>query len=147
MAEPIVVCTDCGAKNRVPLEKQHLQARCGKCGRELDNEVMTGVVLDLDATGLKNILSRTNLPLLVDFYSPTCGPCQVAAPLVYNVAEKFRGRAVVAKVDTSRHQAVASEMDIRGVPTLIVFKGGMEVDRLVGVCPQEEMESRLGRYL
>ncbi|WP_028585063.1 thioredoxin family protein [Desulfogranum mediterraneum] len=147
MTTALVVCPDCAAKNRVPTEKEHLQAKCGRCGASLQGAARTGVVIGLNDANFGGIVEQSPLPVMVDFYSPTCGPCKMVAPLVENIAASFAGRAVVCKLDTSTHQTLASRFQIRGVPTMLFFKDGQLVDQVVGAAGQPELERRLEQLL
>ncbi len=140
----IVVCLGCGAKNRIAEEKSHLVAKCGKCGGRLP---APGVVIELNEGNFQKIVNNSSLPVLVDFYSPTCGPCRSLAPVIEQLARQYAGRAVVCKIDTSRHQMTASRFQIRGVPTLIFFKEGRQVDQVVGAVPGQELEQRSNKLL
>ncbi len=140
----IISCTSCGAKNKIPDDKKHLTAKCGKCGKHLPP---TGGVIALTDQNFQRVVEATSQPVLVDFYSPTCGPCQAMAPLIDQLAEKYSGRAVICKLDTSRHQISAGRFQIRGVPTLIFFKNGQQVDQIVGAVPASELEQRLKALL
>ena len=84
---------------------------------------------------------------MVDFFSPTCGPCRVLAPVVEDLAQQYAGRINIAKLDTSRYQLTAGKYGIRGVPTLILFKDGRVVDQVVGAVPRNEIETRLNSLL
>lgn len=143
MKNIIVVCRECGAKNRVPEEKKQLQAKCGRCGTSLEGAPMTGIVNDVTDASFSRIVEQSPLPVLVDFYSPTCGPCQMVAPLIENIAAAYAGKAVVCKVNTSLNGTTASRFQIRGVPTLLFFSGGKVVDQLVGAASQADIENRL----
>lgn len=144
---PIVSkCAACGAKNRIPAEKQHLRSRCGRCGRPL-GDAGAGTVLDLDDQGFARVISESRQPVLVDFYSPACGPCRILAPVIDAIARSFAGRLLVAKLDTSRYQVAASRFQIRGVPTLLFFKNGRMVDQIVGAAPQGQIEQRIRAIL
>ncbi len=92
-------------------------------------------------------MEHASFPVLVDFYSPTCGPCQAVAPLIENIAENFGGKAVVGKLNTSVHSVIPSRFQIRGVPTLIFFKNGQVVDQMVGAGSQADIEARLRNIL
>jgi thioredoxin 2 len=140
----VVACSDCGAKNRIADDKRHLVAKCAKCGNGLTTP--EGVV-ELDDQNFHTIVSNSSLPVLVDFYSPTCGPCHALAPVIVQMARQYAGRVVVCKLDTSRHQISASRFQIKGVPTLIFFKGGKQVDQVVGAVPAQELEKRLDKLL
>ncbi|MBI5877038.1 MAG: thioredoxin [Chloroflexi bacterium] len=84
-----------------------------------------------------------SLPVLVDFWAPWCGPCKMIAPSVEELAREFDGKAVVAKVNTDEEQIWASRFGIQGIPTLIFFKGGKEVGRVVGAARKDVLKSKL----
>ncbi len=140
------VCSSCGAKNRIPEDKIHLAAKCGRCGKHLNAEGGAGVV-ELNDQSFQERISRSGLPVLVDFYSPSCGPCKALAPVIEQLADQYAGRLVVCKLDTSRHQMAAAQFRIKGVPTLIVFKNGEPVDQMVGAAPMQELQQWLNRLL
>jgi thioredoxin len=93
----------------------------------------------------RRTVEASELPVLVDFYADWCAPCKVMAPAVDAVAAAYQGRALVAKLDTDKSPQVASDFQIRGVPTVIVFNGGREVARQTGAVPQRTLEELLGR--
>lgn len=94
-----------------------------------------------------NVVLNSPLPALVDFWAPWCGPCRMIAPLVEDLAKEYDGRAVIAKVNTDENVQVASQLGIMGIPTLILFKGGQEVDRVVGYAPRNVLEDKLKAIL
>lgn len=145
MMDNIIVCPGCGAKNRIPAEKQHLTPKCGRCGVRLS--VSGGTVIELSDQNFQQIVNNSTLPVLVDFYSPTCGPCHALAPVIEQLAGQYAGRALICKLDTSRHQMTAAQFQVRGVPTLIFFKNGQSVDQVVGAVPAQELEQRLNSLL
>lgn len=140
----IIVCPSCGAKNRIAADKQHLTPKCGRCGTRLS---VPGGVIELSDQNFQQVVNNSTLPVLVDFYSPTCGPCHALSPVIEQLAGQYTGRAVICKLDTSRHQAAAARFQIRGVPTLIFFKNGQPVDQVVGAVPGHELEKRLNILL
>ncbi len=142
-----IVCPECGAKNRVPAEKQHLTPKCGRCGGSLAGLPLSGIVNPLTDNQFNRYVEQAPLPVLVDFYSPTCGPCRMIAPVVETIAHEYGGRLLVFKLDTSTQQMSAARFQIRGVPTLLFFNKGQLVDQLVGAVPRAEIEQRIVKML
>jgi len=142
----IVKCKHCNTKNRIPTAKQHLGPKCGKCKNKLE---MTdhAVPVELDDPTFNDFISQASLPTMVNFFSPTCGPCQTLAPAVERLAAKYFGRAIIAKLDTSRHPLAASRYGIRGVPTLLFFKGGQLRDQLTGAVPEQVLAQKIEALL
>ena len=138
----IVECSHCGTKNRIPDKKQHEGPRCGRCGKAMDLAEWV-VPVELGDHDLQPFVSASRLPVLVDFYSPSCGPCRSLAPVIDALAHRFFRRVVIAKLDTSKNQASALRYGIRGVPTLLFFSGGELKDQLVGAPPREMLVEKL----
>lgn len=145
MNHSFVQCPKCGARNRIPYDKLHLRPKCGRCGQSIAAS-FAGVV-DLDDAGLQATVRESSLPVLVDFYSPTCGPCRQLAPVIETIARQYAGRVLVAKLDTSRHQQSAAHYQIRGVPTLLLFKQERVVEQIVGAVPQVQIEQALNAHI
>jgi thioredoxin 2 len=145
MADPqLLRCPVCGATNRVPQEKtaQGLQPVCGRCKAPLS--VSYKPVTVTDATFAAEV-ERSPLPVLLDLWAPWCGPCQMLAPVLEELATEMAGRVRVAKLNVDENPAIATRFNVRGIPTLLVLKAGQEVDRIVGVQPKAEIARRLQR--
>ena len=86
-------------------------------------------------------------PVLVDFWAPWCGPCRMVAPVLEELAGQYEGKLTIAKVNTDEHQEIASRLGVRGIPTLILFAQGKEVERIVGALPKGALQARLDAAL
>jgi thioredoxin 1 len=95
----------------------------------------------------EEVILNGPFPALVDFWAPWCGPCRMVAPIVEELAKTYGGRALIAKMNTDENMKTASELDIMGIPTLILFKDGREVDRVVGFAPRQTLEEKLQALL
>ena len=132
-------CQFCMTWNRVDVTRAEDRPKCGNCGKPM--------LLDRPVPLTEETFARTiadsEVPVLVDFYADWCGPCKMMAPWVDEVARRFQGRALVAKLDTDRAQQTASSFGIRGIPTTIVFVGGREAQRQTGAVPLAALEGML----
>ena len=146
MKKQLIACPKCRAKNGVPVFKQHLAAKCGRCATPLDISAIIAPI-ELFDNDFNEFIEQAPLPVLVDFYSPTCGPCKMLAPVLDQLAKRHFKRLLLAKVDTSRNQRCAMQYRIRGVPTLIFFRNGRPVHQMVGALPAHELDQQLETLL
>lgn len=139
MSNVTVSCTFCETLNRVDLARRADGPRCSACGRPflLDRpQAVSGEVLD-------QILADAEVPVLIDCYADWCGPCRMLAPVLDDFARDHAGDVLVGKLDTDRHPYAAMDLKVRGIPTLILFAGGREVGRQVGMVPRATLDALL----
>lgn len=138
-------CPQCGAQNRLaPVFKQQKAPVCGRCKTPLTAAVHPLTITD--ATFESEVL-RAAQPVLLDCWAPWCGPCRMLAPTIEALAKQFAGQARIAKLNTDENPLTARRFAINSIPTLLIFKAGREVERLVGVQPQPFIAARLQQWL
>ena len=140
----VIRCPSCGAMNRVPLDKvaQGLEPVCGRCQKPLPAKVKPMTVTD--ATFAADV-ERSPDPVLVDMWAPWCRPCRAMTSVVEEVAKELAGRVRVATMNVDDNPNTASRYRVMSIPTLLVFKHGKEVERIVGLAPKEQILQRVGR--
>ena len=130
-----IVCPHCQCANRVPAARLGDAPRCGHCKAAL----FVAAPVELDAAGFERHLQGSDLPLLVDFWAPWCGPCKMMAPQFVRAASLLEPRCRLAKVDTEAQPALAARYGIRSIPTLVLFRRGSEVARQAGAQSAEAL--------
>ncbi|ESQ10278.1 MAG: thioredoxin TrxC [Thiohalocapsa sp. PB-PSB1] len=138
-----VVCPHCDAVNRIPSARLTDAPNCGKCHHPL----FQGQPLALDEARFNRHIGRGDLPVLVDFWAPWCGPCQMMAPAFEAAAVRLEPHVRLAKVNTEEAQRLALHFGIRSIPTLALFRGGQEVARQAGAMDANGLVSWTRQYL
>jgi thioredoxin 2 len=123
-----IVCAHCNAVNRVTYKRLAEHPGCGKCHQPL----FTAHPIELSSRNFRQQITRNDIPVLVDFWAPWCGPCQMMAPAFTEAARQLEPNVRLAKLNTEDEQAIAGEFSIRSIPTLALFKNGREVARQAG---------------
>jgi thioredoxin 2 len=148
-AMPIVTCSKCGARNRVEAATaERLQPKCGRCGTLLDvnkaeGEFETGKPrVVTDATFERDVL-KADRPVLLDCWAPWCGPCRMIAPVLDQLAAESRGKYTIAKLNVDENPQTAADFQIQSIPTMLIFKNGRLVDRIVGAQPKQAIAAKL----
>jgi thioredoxin 2 len=136
-----VRCQFCLTWNRVDAARIADRPKCGNCSRPmlLDRPV------PLSDDDFQRTVTESDVPVLVDFYADWCGPCKVMAPVVDDLAHRYQGRALVAKLNTDDAQRTSRAFQVTGIPTVIVFAAGREVARQVGAAPKGVLEQLLSK--
>jgi len=147
----LIRCSSCGATNRVPMDKVRsgLRPVCGRCKAPVPvsaGPVDRAPVTVTDATFATEV-EHAPLPVVLDLWAAWCGPCQKVGPVIDALASEMAGRVRFGKLNIDENPATASRFNVRSIPTLLVFKGGKEVDRIVGAQPKSEHKRRLERVI
>jgi thioredoxin 2 len=141
-----MICKSCGTTNRVPQARDGGTLRCGRCRRPLLlGESNNGKPIEVDDRSFEKEVIKSQIPVLVDCWAPWCGPCRIVAPTIDQLARKYSGRVKVTKLNTDDNPEVTASYGILSIPTLLIFRGGKLVDRMVGTIPRAEIERRLSR--
>ena len=146
----VVACSKCGSKNRVDENRlADSEAKCGRCGAELDANVGNGAdskpQIITDASFQQEVLQASGPPVMVDCWAPWCGPCRVVGPIMDQLAAESNGRYRIAKLNVDENPITASRYQIASIPTMLIFKDGALIDRIVGAQPKQAIAERLSR--
>ena len=146
----VVVCSRCGAKNRIDESRLATsEAKCGRCGVTLEGIATSARQTDSkpanisDQTFEREVLQATGRPILVDCWAPWCGPCRIIAPVLDELAAESQGRYRITKLNVDDNPQTASRFEIASIPTMLIFKDGKLIDRLIGAQPKQAIAERL----
>lgn len=123
-----VVCPFCLKVNSIPKKDIYLKANCGSCKKSL----LDTTPIELNETNFDHIIVNSQIPVIVDFWAPWCGPCKMFSPIFNEISKKYPLKALFTKVNTEEQQNLASRFNIKSIPTLIVYKNGIEKKRVSG---------------
>jgi len=141
----VITCPNCGTQNRVPRQRMGEHARCGKCHTPLPLDMATPIEIT-DASFDRDVISFPGA-IMVEFYSTRCGYSRMLAPVIEELAAEYAGRIRIGKLNVDANQLMSGRYAIQGTPTLILFRHGKYIRRMVGVMDIRELERALDSIL
>jgi thioredoxin 2 len=139
----LIVCAHCHSTNRIPEGRKASEGQCGKCKQT----IWQGKPVDLAENQFAKYTLKNDMPVVVDFWASWCGPCKAMAPAYEQVALQMKDQALFAKVNTEHAQQLGTQLNIRSIPTLAVFRHGKEVDRIAGALPANQLQQWIQQAL
>ena len=138
-----VICPHCKSVNNIPKKDSYKKANCGSCKKSL----LDTKPVELTSTNFDEVIVNSDIPIIVDFWAPWCGPCKMFAPVYEKSAKNYPLRALYTKVNTEDEQTLGGRFGIRSIPTLLIFKDGEIVDQMVGSQSFELLKEKLDKLL
>jgi len=138
-----VVCPHCFKVNNVPKKDQYKKANCGWC----KNSLLDTNPIELNSSNFDELIVNSEIPIIVDFWAPWCGPCKMMTPTFKSVASNYPLKVLFVKVNTENEQQLGIKFNIRSIPTLVIFKNGIEVQRVSGALDTVNLTNFVNQYI
>ncbi len=138
-----IVCPHCLSVNNVPQKESYKKANCGKC----KNSLLDTKPVELTSVNFDEVVVNSDIPVIIDFWAPWCGPCKMMGPVFEKTATKFPLKTLFTKVNTENEQHLGARFGIRSIPTLIVFKNGKEMERISGALDESSLTSLVKKFI
>jgi thioredoxin 2 len=138
-----VVCPHCKSINNIPLKDSYKKANCGKCKASL----LDTKPIELNGSNFDEVIVNSDIPVVVDFWAPWCGPCKMFAPTFEKSASNFPLKALYVKVNTENEQQLGARFGIRSIPTLMIFKNSKEVHRISGALDEASLNNLVSQFI
>lgn len=138
-----IVCPHCKSVNNVPQKESYKKANCGRCKESL----LDTRPIELTANNFDEVIVNSDIPVIVDFWAPWCGPCKMMGPNFEKSAKNFPLKTLFTKVNTENEQTLGARFGIRSIPTLIIFKEGKEVHRISGALDESSLNSLVTQFM
>ena len=138
-----VVCPHCLSINNVPQKESYKKANCGNC----KNSLLDNKPIDLNESNFDEVLVNSDVPVIVDFWAPWCGPCKTMAPTFTSTAKNYPLKVLFTKVNTQDQQNLGARFAIQSIPTLIIFKDGREQERVSGALDSGNLNALVSKYI
>ena len=137
-----VICPTCKEVNNIPKKETYKKANCGKC----KNSLLDTTPIELTDVNFDEVVVNSDLPVVVDFWAPWCGPCKMFAPVYEKSAKNYPLKALYTKVNTENEEVLGGRFGIRSIPTLIIFKNGKEVHRASGALDEVSLNNLVNQF-
>jgi len=138
-----IICPSCHEVNNIPKKESYKKANCGKC----KNSLLDKNLVNLSVSNFDEIIVNSDIPVIVDFWAPWCGPCKMMGPVFEKVSKDYALKTLFTKVNTEVEQNLGAKYAIRSIPTLIVFKAGVEVQRISGALAESALKQLVQSHM